>query len=528
MSAQNNSRPQPQQRAPGAPVIVRKEDDRPNDLKRLLPAALMSAVFHVVLLGLLFLFGTASQAEQPVEENQTAMQAEPIDEKPSNDPFLTSDVDPAGQEFDTDIQYMVQRKEEISVPGQVNPNEPVGIEGASKDNPPTNLPAPGGFGNTGQGGAPESNIANAVVSNAPGQIGGYGLRGMPLAGTFYGRSGSTREYALRNGGGTKESEACVTRGLQWLMRVQSPDGKWSIQGPFKDQGTHNDDVAGTAFGLLPLLGAGKTHKAKDAPYDKPIEKALWFLIRKQNKQTGALSNGMYAHGLATIAMSEAFGLSQDPNLKRPAQMAVNYIINAQHEAGGWRYGPKQAGDTSVVGWQVMALKSAQMAGLEVPDHVMKKAIRYLDDVCDSGNEGYGYTAKGSSPTMSAVGLLCRQYLQSWGPQNIRMITGIDKHVKNHPPSLANMYYSYYATQVMHHFGGQAWKDWNSRMRDMLVKSQDKVGAESGSWNPKGAGHAAAGGRLMQTSLCLLTLEVYYRHLPLYYREAGNQKEGMFK
>ncbi len=126
--------------------------------------------------------------------------------------------------------------------------------------------------------------------------------------------------------------------------------------------------------------------------------------------------------------------------------------------------------------------------------------------------------------MSAVGLLCRQYLQSWGPQNLRMIKGVENHIKARGPNIKDMYYSYYATQVMHHFGGQSWKDWNEKMRESLLKDQDKSnGAMSGSWNATGAGHSAAGGRIMQTSLCLLTLEVYYRHLPLYYRDAGEKK-----
>ncbi len=282
---------------------------------------------------------------------------------------------------------------------------------------------------------------------------------------------------------------------------------------------------------MPLLGAGKTHKAaKGNDYDKPVEKALLYLIRKQDRKTGNFGGGMYAHGLATIAMCEAYGLTQDPALRRPAQMAVNYIVRAQHSGGGWRYAPGQAGDTSVVGWQVMALKSAQMSGLDVPELAMRKAQQFLNSMCDTANEGYGYVGPGSTPTMSAVGLLCRQYLQAWGPQNLRLIKGIDNNIKRYPPgTMRNMYYFYYATQVMHHFGGTAWTDWNTKMRDTLVKTQDKSsGPNKGSWSSEGDVHGPAGGRLMQTSLCLLTLEVYYRHLPLYYREAGEKKTAAAK
>jgi len=280
-------------------------------------------------------------------------------------------------------------------------------------------------------------------------------------------------WLLTKAGSTTQSEAAVVRGLKWLVRNQATDGDWRLDGNFKDRGTPNN-IAGTALALLPFLAAGKTHKpAQDNPYDKPVEKGLAFLLRKQDKRTGYFGGGMYAHGLATIALCEAYGMSQDTALRKPAQLAVNYIVRAQHSGGGWRYAAGQAGDTSVTGWQVMALKSAQMAGLDVQDLVMRRAQRYLDSCCDTANEGYGYVGTGSTPTMSAVGLLCRQYLQAWGPQNLRLIKGIDNNLKRYPPaSMQNMYYYYYATQVMHHFGGAAWKTWNEKMRDSLVKSQD--------------------------------------------------------
>src|SRR5262249_44671808 len=129
-----------------------------------------------------------------------------------------------------------------------------------------------------------------------------------------------------------------------------------------------------------------------------------------------------------------------------------------------------------------------------------------------------------TPTMTAVGLLCRQYLQAWGDKNPRMIKGVQNFILTNLPNSKNMYYSYYATQVMHHFGGDPWKTWNEKMREDLIASQDRTkGAMGGSWPSAGDPHSSSGGRLMQTSLSLLTLEVYYRHLPLYYRESGEKK-----
>ena len=98
----------------------------------------------------------------------------------------------------------------------------------------------------------------------------------------------------------------------------------------------------------------------------------------------------------------------------------------------------------------MALKSAQMAGLEVHDPTMRKAVRCLEKVCNPADEGYGYTGPGSTAVMSAVGLLCRQYLQNWGSQNLRLVTGVEKNLLSRPPgSFNSIYYYYYASQVMH-------------------------------------------------------------------------------
>jgi RNA polymerase sigma factor (sigma-70 family) len=342
-------------------------------------------------------------------------------------------------------------------------------------------------------------------------------------GSFWGRGPATRHWALKNGGGTRESEAAVARGLKWLVRHQEPNGCWRLDG---ERGTAND-VAGTALGLLPFLGAGFTHKPAAAnPYDRAIERGLAFLLRKQDKRSGDFGGGMYAHGLASIAVCEAFGLTRDPALRRPAQQAVDYIVRAQHVAGGWRYAPGQAGDTSVTGWQVMALKTAQMAGLDVPAETLQKASGYLDSCCDQDSEGYRYVGSAGSvtPSMTASGLLCRQYLENWGPGNAggfinRLMKAVDNNIKPSPPGkMKNMYYCYYATQVMHHIGGTVWKDWNEKMRDLLVTTQDTdEGPNNGSWSSTGDLFGAAGGRLLVTSFSLLTLEVYYRHLPLHLR-----------
>ena len=129
--------------------------------------------------------------------------------------------------------------------------------------------------------------------------------------------------------------------------------------------------------------------------------------------------------------------------------------------------------------------------------------------------------------MTAVGLLCRLYLGT-GTKNTGIVGGVNRLLKDAPPgSTPSMYYYYYAAQVMHHVGGPVWEAWNPKMRDLLISKQDQGKTKGrphlkGSWSPAGDVHAGAGGRLMITSLSILTLEVYYRHLPLYRRDLGNK------
>jgi len=520
MSA-NNSRPKNI-----APVIVLREEhgSMGRYLLLMLPAMIGSLLFHAGLVGLFIAYVLVMADVGPQAKtgpNDDTIAADQVEQ--DNRTFTVIDADPSMQESDTDIQFMADRIAEVSVPGSVNAQEAVGIKDGDKSQAPMNLPAPGGYITKGQGGALD--ITGIGNSMAVGEVGGYGPRGMPLQGTFYGRSGATREYALREGGGTDASEAAVAKGLQWLIRQQNPNGGWTL-------GNGTRASAGTAFGLLPFLAAGKTHKAaKDNPYDKQIAKALEFLKKQQDKDGFFRGGNMYDHGLATIAICEAYALSQDPTLRPRAQSAITIICKAQSETGGgWGYQRNGGADMSVSGWQMMAMKSGQMAGLTIPSVHFERAKYYLDSRKNEGKTdgGFGYQVPSSAPTnrMTAVGLLCRQYMQNKGPSDGDMQAGIRGFIKPNPPGVQDVYYYYYATQVMHHFGGEEWKAWNEKMREYLIKGQDVAkGPNFGSWSPEGDPWAGSGGRLMITSLNLLTLEVYYRYLPLYYRDAGYSKDA---
>jgi hypothetical protein len=229
---------------------------------------------------------------------------------------------------------------------------------------------------------------------------------------------------------------------------------------------------------------------------------------------------MYSHGIAAITLCEAYAMTHDKALFEPAQMAVNFICYAQDPVGGgWRYEPRTPGDTSVVGWQIMALKSGHMAYLQVPPVVVKKAYTFLDSVQSNGGAAYGYTSPGAGKATTAVGLLCRMYL-GWKKDEPALGRGVKLLGDQGPAS--DMYYNYYATQVMRHWEGEAWNKWNASMRDQLVSSQSKAGHEAGSWFMAGDPHSRHGGRLYCTSMATMILEVYYRHLPIYAKKSTEE------
>jgi hypothetical protein len=343
-------------------------------------------------------------------------------------------------------------------------------------------------------------------------------------GGFAGRSGAVREKLLKEEGGNVASEAAVAAGLKWLALHQAVDGHWGLDdfskaGKCKCGGPGvKEDIGGTALALLPFLGAGQTHKpAKGQIYSKQIERGLSWLAKKQ-AQDGQMGLG-YQHALATIVLCEAYGMTQDANLKKATQRAVDCSVKWQHKAGGgWRYAPGTAGDTSVTAWHIQALKSAQAAGFDIPKEVWTGATKFLDSVGSADGSGYGYTGNQPSPSMTAAGLLCREHL-GYGRRNPALVKGAQALGKV-PPTAAykNLYYYYYATQTMHNLGGNAWDGWNVKMRDLMIDKQDKgQDHQKGSWDPAGDAFGGQFGRLGTTSLALLILEVYYRHVPLYAR-----------
>jgi len=344
---------------------------------------------------------------------------------------------------------------------------------------------------------------------------------VPTGGGFEGRKPQNRKRLVGERGGNEKSEAAVEMALAWLARHQRDDGSWRFNhlegrcgGRCRNPGSVETPTGATALALLPFLGAGHTH-TDQGEYSEAIDKALYYLIEQamETPHGADLQQGtMYAQGLAAIALCEAYAMTEDKALRPTAEAALKYIGYAQHPKGGWRYFPGQPGDMTVTGWQMMALKSAQMAQLTVPAGAITRGKTFLNGMATGDGAYYGYLERGKDPAPTAIGLLCRMYT-GWSLADGRLANGV-AYLADLGPSKDDMYFNYYATQVLHHYGGSSWKPWNEKLRDHLIKTQSLAGHERGSWYFADE-HGVRAGRLYNTAMSAMILEVYYRHMPLY-------------
>ena len=407
------------------------------------------------------------------------------------------------------------------------------------------------------------------------------------------RAGAARGEAAIARGGSPASEMAVERGLLWLARHQAADGSWSFMQPhcidtFGNPGQRCEcrgkgyiegrTKASTAIALLPFLGAGNTHI--DGPYKEVVYRGIEQLkasldIELQELHPDApdfvptFVGDLYGYGITTLVFAEAFGMTGDPDLERYVAALASFLTKHQHSLGGWRYEPGQPGDITVTGWQVIALKSSQIAGVPIHSDLFRDVDRFLDSlappapiargqarlVAEPRTEPardltrYHYLASYANSTTrepnectSAIGLLCRLYT-GWQRNDPRLLAGVDQLLKSKAHPAIQLYRNFYLAQLLRQLDHPAWPHWNRRNRDYLVMMQATEASltdprhpafggkacEIGSWylvNPRGATketardrHLAPAGRLAHTALAILTLEVYYRLLPIYKADA---------
>lgn len=312
---------------------------------------------------------------------------------------------------------------------------------------------------------------------------------------------------------TAALDAAVARGFEYLVATQQDDGSFG-------GGRYNRHVGITSLACLALMADGNLPGR--GPYGEVIERGLDFVLASQ-AETGLLaadtSHGpMYGHGFAALFLGEVYGMTQGgANTARADRLydalvrAVRLIVQTQNSEGGWRYNPvPYDADISVTICQIMALRSARNAGIEVPRETIDKAVEYVRR-CQNADGGFRYQLPGggSAWPRSAAGLASLYYAGIY--EDDALNAGLDYLLRTAAPGERNrseahyFYGHYYSAQAMYLAGGEYWARWWPAVRDELIGRQ----LEDGSWSDRHAGGAYG------TAMALIVLQMPKRYLPIF-------------
>ena len=298
---------------------------------------------------------------------------------------------------------------------------------------------------------------------------------------------------------TEPAKKSVEKALAWLKATQDPNGSWS------------GSTADTAFALLAFMSYGNV--PNQGLYGAEVSKGVRYLL-SQVRSDGYLAGrggNMYSHGIATLALSQAYGMSGDKNVRKVLDRAVNLIVKTQNREGGWRYNPApNDADISATIMQVMALRGAKDSGLHVPNETLERAVKYIGSCRDPRSGGYCYQAgRNNDPgyARTAAGVCV---LQLSGEYNAKEIAqAIDYMDKKQYDRSHYWYGNYYAAHAYHQVGGERWSKYYENMTELLLDNQET----NGSWRrPNRGGHNDI---TYRTAISILVLTVPANYLPIY-------------
>ncbi|MBK1791256.1 prenyltransferase/squalene oxidase repeat-containing protein [Persicirhabdus sediminis] len=336
-----------------------------------------------------------------------------------------------------------------------------------------------------------------------------------------------RMQRLKSNGGNEACETAVVKGLDWLQSTQNSDGSWG----------DSNKQAMTGFAILAFLGHCETPLSPK--YGQTVTDAITYLIDFSTKHNGKFStnlNGIpwcYEQAVCTYAIAESYtfcsSLNLDfPNLKEVTRSAGDWIMEHQHNSGGWDYrydtSGKRGGDNSINYWHIQALKACKHTGLWKDNdfkRVIPKALEYIES--SQGSDGaVGYQKKPEkSPGLTGGAVLA---FQMWGKGSSSVARSGAKWIRtntkfDYNTSSANLYDHYYNAQAMINRGGADWAFYNDLFRDQVLSGQNP----DGSWKIPGGGESISHGsqftggssssQVYRTCLNIFMLEVYYRFLP---------------
>ena len=317
---------------------------------------------------------------------------------------------------------------------------------------------------------------------------------------------------------SEQAEKAIERGLKFLISSQNKDGSWTSQNPDKGKfGTPGGyAIAGTSLGLMAFMVEG--HFPGFGQYGKALDRAKEYLLkRSKDSPTGSMGVKMYEIGLYTIAMSELWGMTSDPEDNKEIQVAlervVDVILRSQSPLGGWRYGarPDAGQDTSVTAMVFVSLASAREAGVLVPTETIERVTGYLrDQAFDEQRGGFGYQGKGYTIACTAGGVYAAQLA---GNRETEWVQAALNSLENDPKMFSrkdngHFYYShYYAMQAMVQAGEEHYAKWYPKIRDALITLQKP----NGSWQEKDTDYPH------KTPMSIIILGTPNRYIPVYQR-----------
>jgi hypothetical protein len=295
------------------------------------------------------------------------------------------------------------------------------------------------------------------------------------------------------------TKKAVGKALAWLKDQQNRDGSWG-------------NTAVTSFAILAFMANG--HVPNKGLYGPEVSRGVRNLLasaREDGYLVGPRGGNMYCHGMATLALTQVWGMTGDDEVKKVLKKAVGLIVKTQNHEGGWRYEPAPTGaDISVTIMQVMALRGAKDSGLHVPDETIKKAVAYINRCRDPRSGGYRYQPYSSGPgyARTAAGVCVLQLSGDYEAKEIARAVAFLERTGDDDQHY--WYGHYYAAHAFHQVGGRKWVDYYDRMKAKLLATQ----RATGEWSERMEAHV---GPAYQTAIAVLILSVPANYLPIYQR-----------